>query len=99
VTHSGAPFVELSASGVTKAWALEAFCTDLGIRADEVVAFGDAPNDVPMLRWAGRGIAVANAHPAVLAAADAVTLTNDADGVAIVVEQLLSARQDHQLGG
>ena len=89
VTHSGAPFVELSASGVTKAWALEAFCADLGISADEVVAFGDALNDLPMLRWAGRGIAVANAHPAVLAEADAVALANDADGVAIVLERLL----------
>jgi len=99
VTHSGAPFVELSAPSVTKAWALEAFCADLGISADEVVAFGDAPNDLPMLRWAGRGIAVANAHPAVLAAANEVALANDDDGVAIVVERLLRTRLDHQPGG
>ena len=90
-THSGASFVEVAAAGVTKAWALAALCAELGIGADEVVAFGDAPNDLPMLRWAGRGIAVANAHPAVLAAIREVAPSNDDDGVAVALEQLLSA--------
>jgi hypothetical protein len=49
---------------------------------------GEMPNDLPMLRWSGSGIAVANAHPEVLAAADAVTRSNDADGVALVLERL-----------
>jgi Cof subfamily protein (haloacid dehalogenase superfamily) len=98
VTHSGAPYVELSASGVTKAFALEAFCADLGISANEVVAFGDAPNDLPMLRWAGHGIAVANAHPTVLVEADEVAPANDDDGVAIVLERLLRMRQDSKSG-
>ena len=89
VTHSGAPFVEVAAAGVTKAWALEALCSDLGVASDEVVAIGDAPNDLRMLRWAGLGIAVANAHPAVLAEADDVTSSNDDDGVAAVLERLL----------
>lgn len=88
-THSGAPFVEVSAAGVTKAWALEAICADLGIRPAEVIAFGDAPNDLPMLRWAGRGIAVANAHPLVLAQATEVAPSNQDDGVAAVLERLL----------
>jgi Cof subfamily protein (haloacid dehalogenase superfamily) len=88
-THSGPPFVEVSAAGVTKAWALDGLCTDLGITSDEVVAFGDALNDLPMLRWAGRGIAVANAHPAVLAEADEVAPSNEDDGVAVVLEALL----------
>ena len=92
-THSGASFVEVAAAGVTKAWALEALCTDLGIRSDEVVAFGDAPNDLPMLSWAGRGIAVANAHPTVLAAVQEVAPSNEDDGVAVILEQLLTARQ------
>ena len=78
----------ISAAGVTKAFALAAHCAELGIRPEEVVAFGDMPNDVPMLTWAGRGVAVANAHPEALAAADEVTASNDEDGVALVLEQL-----------
>jgi hypothetical protein len=46
------------------------------------------PNDLPLLRWAGRGIAVANAHPDVVAAADELTASNDEDGVALVLERL-----------
>jgi Cof subfamily protein (haloacid dehalogenase superfamily) len=87
VSHSGSNFVEVAAAGVSKASALEAYCAELGILAEEVIAFGDMPNDLPMLRWAGCGIAVANAHPEVLAA-DAVTRSNDADGVALVLERL-----------
>jgi Cof subfamily protein (haloacid dehalogenase superfamily) len=88
-THSGAPFLEIVAANVTKAWALAALCDQLGIDASEVVAFGDAPNDAAMLRWAGRGVAVANAYPAALEAADEITLSNEEDGVAVVVERLL----------
>jgi hydroxymethylpyrimidine pyrophosphatase-like HAD family hydrolase len=54
-----------------------------------VVAFGDMPNDLPMLGWAGHAVAVANAHPDVLAAADEITASNDDDGVAQVIERLL----------
>ena len=93
-THSGAPFVEIAAAGVTKAWALEALCASLGIGADEVIAFGDAPNDLAMLRWAGRGVAVANAHPAVLDAIDAVAPSNQDDGVAQTLEALLDSSPD-----
>jgi hydroxymethylpyrimidine pyrophosphatase-like HAD family hydrolase len=89
VTHSGAPFVEVSAAGITKARALELLCAEHGIAAHEVIAFGDAHNDLPMLRWAGQGIAMANAHPAVFAEANAVAPANDDDGVAAVLERLL----------
>ena len=59
---------------------------------DDVLVFGDMPNDVPMFRWAGwRRVAVANAHPEVLAVADEVTASNDADGVAAWLETMLSA--------
>ena len=47
------------------------------------------PNDLPMLAWAGRAVAVANAHPEVLALADEVTASNDDDGVALVLERLV----------
>jgi HAD superfamily hydrolase (TIGR01484 family) len=90
-THSGASFVEVAAAGVTKAWALATLCADLGISPNEVVAFGDAPNDLPMLRWAGRGIAVANAHPTVLEAVGEVAPSNEEDGVAVVLEQLAAS--------
>ena len=92
VTHSGAPFVEVAAPGITKARALAGLCADVGIDPGEVVAFGDAPNDLPMLRWAGHGVAVANAHPSVCAEADEIAPSNDDDGVAIVLERLLSCR-------
>ena len=56
-----------------------------------MIAFGDMPNDVSMLAWAGRGVAVGNAHPEVLAVADEVTATNDEDGVAQALERVLAA--------
>lgn len=82
-THSSTTgLVEISAAGVTKAVGLAWLCERLDVPAARVVAFGDMPNDVPMLAWAGQAVAVANAHPAVKAAADEVTLSNDEDGVA-----------------
>jgi Cof subfamily protein (haloacid dehalogenase superfamily) len=80
--------LEISAPGVTKASALAAVAARAGIPAEQVVAFGDMPNDLPMLAWAGRAVAVANAHPEVLAVADEVTASNDEDGVALVLERL-----------
>jgi len=83
--------LEISAPGVTKASALAALAARAGIPAAEVVAFGDMPNDLPMLAWAGRAVAVANAHPEVLAVADEVTASNDEDGVALVLERLVGS--------
>lgn len=88
-THSGAPFVEVLPRGVSKAWGLARLCAHLGVEAGEVLAFGDAPNDAEMLAWAGRGVAVANASPESRAAADELTASNQEDGVAAVLEQLL----------
>ena len=88
---SGAPFAEIAAQGVNKSAALAHLCGVLGFNAAEVVAFGDAPNDLPLLAWAGCGVAVANAEPEVRALADKLTLSNDEDGVAAVLERLLAA--------
>jgi Cof subfamily protein (haloacid dehalogenase superfamily) len=88
-THSGAPQVEVSAGGIAKASALAWLAESMSIDRHDVVAFGDMPNDLAMLQWAGRGVAVANAHPEVLAAADEVTLAHDEDGVAVTLERLL----------
>ena len=80
--------MEISATGVTKGGALAEVCAGKGIEAGDVVAFGDMPNDVPMLRWAGTSYAMGNAHPDVIAAADHVAPTNDEDGVAVVLTAL-----------
>lgn len=88
VTYSGGSFLEIAAAGINKAAALERFCAQRGISAQEVIAFGDMPNDLPMLRWAGRSVAVANAHPLVLAAVHEVTRSNAEDGVALVLQDL-----------
>jgi Cof subfamily protein (haloacid dehalogenase superfamily) len=91
-THSnGRGLVEMGALGVSKATTLARFAAELGVDAADVVAFGDMPNDLPMLAWAGTAYAVANAHPVVLEAVDLTTDTNDEDGVAKVLEQLFAA--------
>jgi Cof subfamily protein (haloacid dehalogenase superfamily) len=88
LTHSSADgLLEISAAGVSKASALTDYAAEHGIAASEVIAFGDMPNDLPMLAWAGHSVAVANAHPEVLEAADEVTASNDDDGVAAVLER------------
>ncbi|WP_084962730.1 Cof-type HAD-IIB family hydrolase [Thermoactinospora rubra] len=88
-THSsGRGLIEMSAHGVTKASALAALAARHQIKPAEAIAFGDMPNDLPMLSWAGTSYAVANAHPAVLAAVDHVTAANNDDGVAQVLETL-----------
>ncbi|HUF32769.1 MAG TPA: HAD family hydrolase [Acidimicrobiales bacterium] len=91
VTYSGTDgLLEISSAGVTKAFTLERFAVEHGVDAAGVVAFGDMPNDLPMLSWAGHGVAVRDAHPEVLAVADEVTASNDDDGVAIVVERVVA---------
>jgi Cof subfamily protein (haloacid dehalogenase superfamily) len=88
-THSnGRRLIEMSALGVSKASTLAELCDQHGIEAADVAAFGDMPNDLPMLMWAGRSYAVANAHPEVLAAVDMTVAGNDDDGVARTIEDL-----------
>jgi HAD superfamily hydrolase (TIGR01484 family) len=91
VSYSGASgLAEISAAGVTKAAALGKWCAAQGIDPGDVFAFGDMPNDLPMLKWAGRSFGVANAHPDVLEMVDEVCASNDNDGVAQVLEAALS---------
>jgi Cof subfamily protein (haloacid dehalogenase superfamily) len=92
-THSSyTGLVEVSAAGVTKAAGLAWFCHRAGIDGSTVVAFGDMPNDVPMLTWAGKSLAVGNAHPAVREIADEVIGSNEADGVAHYLDALQARR-------
>jgi Cof subfamily protein (haloacid dehalogenase superfamily) len=81
---------EIGPLGVTKGSSLVEWCTGRGISAGDVWAFGDMPNDLPMLTWAGVSFAVANAHPDVAAAASQRCPPNGEDGVACVLESLLS---------
>jgi len=92
VTHSNPndTLLEVSAPGVTKATALEHFAKQRGVDASQVLAFGDQLNDLPMLRWAGRAIAVANAHPAVLAAVSEHADSVHDDGVAHALHRILA---------
>jgi Cof subfamily protein (haloacid dehalogenase superfamily) len=92
LTTAGGGWVEIGPPGITKAVTLAEIAAELGIEAAEVIAFGDAMNDVPMLEWAGRGVAMGNADDEVKAIADEVTLSNDDDGVAVVLESVLHER-------
>lgn len=85
------PLLEMSALGVTKATTLDEWCRRHGWTAANVIAFGDMPNDLDMLSWAGRSYAMANAHPTVIAAATDRASSNDEDGVAQVIEDLLNS--------
>jgi Cof subfamily protein (haloacid dehalogenase superfamily) len=88
VTYStGYGLIELSAPGITKGTGLARLAGELGIAPADVLAVGDMPNDLSMLRWAGHGVAMANAHPAVLEAADEITAGNSQDGLALVLER------------
>jgi HAD superfamily hydrolase (TIGR01484 family) len=89
VTHSNSKgLVEAAALGVSKATVVAEVAAAHGIGREAVIAFGDMPNDLPLLAWAGASCAVANAHPEVLAAADHVIGSNDEDGVAQYLEKL-----------
>ena len=86
--HSNAKgLIEASAVGVSKATAVAELAARNGIGPESVLAFGDMPNDLPLMAWAGTSCAVANAHQDVLAAATYVIGSNEADGVAEYLEQ------------
>jgi len=93
VTHS-APTVamlELAVPGVNKAVTLAEYAASLGIDAADVVAFGDMPNDIEMLRWAGQGYAMATGHPEAIRAAGQQAPHFDDDGVVQILEERLAA--------
>ncbi|MER6300270.1 HAD family hydrolase [Kitasatospora sp. NPDC001539] len=92
VVMAGAGVVELLPLGLSKATGLAVAARRLGVRAADTIAFGDMPNDIPMFGWAAHGVAMADAHPELLAVADEVTAGNDEDGVAVVLERLYPVR-------
>jgi Cof subfamily protein (haloacid dehalogenase superfamily) len=91
-THSAARdvgLVEVSAAGVSKASMLRRYCARLGVDARDVAAFGDMPNDVAMLSWAGMPYVVANAHPLLRRGQFPIVPANDESGVGRTIQRWL----------
>jgi Cof subfamily protein (haloacid dehalogenase superfamily) len=89
VTQSSFDLIEFLHPEVSKGNALKAIAADLRIPPQEIVAIGDNHNDIGMIRFAGLGVAMGNAHDEVKTQADYVTLSNAEDGVARVIEELI----------
>jgi Cof subfamily protein (haloacid dehalogenase superfamily) len=85
----GAPWniIEIVRSGLSKAVGLERICASYGIPSSRVIAFGDEDNDLEMLQFAGRGIAMGNAIPELKEVSNAITLSNQEDGIAVYLEK------------
>ena len=89
VVQTAAFYLEVIPKVINKGQGIRDICAVLGIDPSEVISFGDAANDIPMLREAGMGVAMGNAAEAVKAAANMVTLSNNDDGIAVALEKLL----------
>ena len=87
ITNSLPTNMEVNPKGVHKANALKRVCKELGLTMENVMSVGDSLNDMKMIQQAGFGVAMGNAQEAVKKAADAITDTNDADGVARAIER------------
>lgn len=89
LTSSHTACIDIMAYGSTKREGVERLAKMLGVKREEIVAFGDNSNDIGMLQWAGTGVAVGNAAESVQAAADMVTARNDEGGFAKALEKIL----------
>ena len=89
VVQTAAFYLEVIPKVINKGQGIRDICAVLGIDPSEVISFGDAANDIPMLREAGMGVAMGNAAEAVKAAANMVTLSNNEDGIAAALEKLI----------
>ena len=81
--------IEINTAGVNKGTGLVNLGKVLGIKREEIMAFGDGDNDIVMLKEAGIGVAMANAEDKVKETADYITLSNEEDGVAEAIEKLV----------
>ncbi len=87
--HQDTAYLEVLPPGANKTKGLEWLCRHFGFAPNQVLAFGDNANDLEMLQWAGRGVAMGNASSRVQAVADFVTADNDNDGIALVLEEII----------
>lgn len=90
LTSSSNTLLEIAPINSGKHQALAFLCCQLSLPRSQVIAFGNADNDAEMLSWAGLGIAVKNASPACLAAADLITASYEQDGVALALSKVLA---------
>ena len=84
-------FLELVPKGIDKARSLSVLLKEINMKKEEMIAVGDGFNDLSMIQYADLGVAMANAQPVVRENADYITLSNDEDGVAAVVEKFILA--------
>lgn len=89
VVMAGAGIVEILPLGLSKATGLSLAARRLGVKSTQTIAFGDMPNDIPMFGWAAHGVAMANAHDELKAVAHEITASNEQDGIAVVLEELM----------
>lgn len=82
-------YFEFTAQGIDKAKALDTVLKPMGISAENLIAFGDGHNDITMVRYAGTGVAMQNAVPELKAAANTITLSNNEDGIAYLLNSLI----------
>ncbi|CAM5629332.1 hydrolase [Streptomyces spiroverticillatus] len=90
IVMAGEGVVEILPLGLSKATGLSLAARRLKLKAADTIAFGDMPNDVPMFGWAAHGVAMANAHDELKAVAHEITASNEDDGIAVVLENLLA---------
>lgn len=94
IYRSAPYFIEIMAKGIDKAASLDRLAKSLGIKQEEVMAFGDGYNDLSMIEYAGMGVAMGNAVDEVKERANLVTLSNDEDGIAKVLSDYIEGVND-----
>ena len=94
IYRSAPYFIEVMAKGIDKAASLDRLAKSLGIKQEEVMAFGDGYNDLSMIEYAGMGVAMGNAVDEVKERANLVTLSNDEDGIAKVLSKYIEGVND-----
>lgn len=90
----GPGWLEIMPKGVSKASALKKIAEKVGVSLNEVMAFGDAENDIAMIEEAGIGVAMGNAMDTLKEKADLVTATNNENGIGQVIEALLAGHEE-----
>lgn len=91
-------FIEIMPKNVDKATSLDRLLEALGSRRENVICCGDGFNDISMIRYAGVGVAMGNAQPAVKEAADYITVTNDEDGLVKVIDKFILSETNMPAG-